>query len=708
MASFVTAPEFTEGIPPLILPCAGADRRLGAAERRRLELVVQTNRLLFVLNLCSSRGRFLVSPLAASFSSSFSENIFSASPPATTSSSSSTTPLTATVHRLLHRRVKRVSFPGFGPFDGADLRVLPSAPPPSAVALDAEPASAASAASFSDEYHSPASSAISLVADELALPASLTAVPLLPTLPPDLQQRYSDLNSLLCQPPPSSQRRAHVFASYVEYCKVLRRLYSLNMIDFVVHSPAAVRAVNGLFAVPKEGAPVDSCRRLILDAQNANSFFVPPASPDLPTPSDLARLRLEARTAYMAKCDLSSFFYSFELPESWRPYFALPAVRAADVGLGHIFGDDTMIHPRFTRLPMGFSHAVLLTQAAHVHMLAQPSSPFYRRGRLLCPGRSYEVKLGDLVFTIYIDDTVLISYDPSLLNTVLDLLVEFYETICGWPVKRSKVLRATSRDAVFGLEFDGHCGTLAPEPSKLQRLVHATLAVVRRGSATSSQIEHLVGSWTWLVLVRRPLLSFFSAVYGFIRRAFSRSRPLWRSVASELFLLCVLSPLAVADLRLPVSSVVWCHDACLTGGAALSMTVPLSTLDALSSLLWHHPYDVRALSSDLFAQHLHRSRWRNVVARPFRLPEHINALEMRMALDALSHAIGSGTAECILFSFSDNLAVVCALAKGRSSSPSLARLVRRYAVLQLLFGIVASVQYVETSINPADGPSRAV
>ena len=72
MTSHVTAPEFTVGIPPLFPPRAGAFRRLRADERRQLELVVQANRLLFVLNACLLRGSFFDSPLAASFSSFFS------------------------------------------------------------------------------------------------------------------------------------------------------------------------------------------------------------------------------------------------------------------------------------------------------------------------------------------------------------------------------------------------------------------------------------------------------------------------------------------------------------------------------------------------------------------------------------------------------------------------------------------------------------
>ena len=54
----------------------------------------------------------------------------------------------------------------------------------------------------------------------------------------------------------------------------------------------------------------------------------------------------------------------------------------------------------------------------------------------------------------------------------------------------------------------------------------------------------------------------------------------------------------------------------------------------------------------------------------------------------------------------DNQASLSALAKGRSSSRALQRLLRRGAALMLAAGLRRALGYVETDINPADAGSR--
>ena len=53
------------------------------------------------------------------------------------------------------------------------------------------------------------------------------------------------------------------------------------------------------------------------------------------------------------------------MPAAWHPYFALPPVKAGDIGSDIGYGSDTLVYPCITTLPMGFSHAVYLAQAAH-------------------------------------------------------------------------------------------------------------------------------------------------------------------------------------------------------------------------------------------------------------------------------------------------------------------------------------------------------
>ena len=137
-----------------------------------------------------------------------------------------------------------------------------------------------------------------------------------------------------------------------------------GMVDFT-QTP---KSVCGVFAVPKD----KDSDRLIIDARPTNALFVDPEPVRLPTPDLLTRLEMsESVPTFTAKVDLDNFYHRLRLPEWMRQYFALPPVRAGDVG-GEVearFGSDALIHPCCTTLPMGFSHSVLLAQLAHEHVL---------------------------------------------------------------------------------------------------------------------------------------------------------------------------------------------------------------------------------------------------------------------------------------------------------------------------------------------------
>ena len=148
----------------------------------------------------------------------------------------------------------------------------------------------------------------------------------------------------------------------VRYVSLIRRMSALGMVDFTT----APKVVNGVFGVPKDG---DS-QRLIIDARPANAVFVDPPKVSLPTPDLLSQMVAPSDTPfYVAKVDLDNFYHRLTLPVWMRSYFALPSVCASDVGLGHVYGDHTRIHPCCTTLPMGWSHSVYLAQTAHEHLL---------------------------------------------------------------------------------------------------------------------------------------------------------------------------------------------------------------------------------------------------------------------------------------------------------------------------------------------------
>ncbi len=206
-----------------------------------------------------------------------------------------------------------------------------------------------------------ATPALHLRAARISLPAVAGTADIVDVLPPALAAAYSSPNAVL-RPYAEVQPASRVFmCSRGEYVTLLARMRALGMLHFTT----TPRVVNGLFAVDKG----DGAQRLIIDARPANAAFVDSPHVALPSPDLLTHFTIPAgSTLYAAKVDLDNFYHRLRMPAAWWPYFALPAVRAGDVGVAG-FGADTSVYPCCSTLPMGFSHAVYLAQAAHEHII---------------------------------------------------------------------------------------------------------------------------------------------------------------------------------------------------------------------------------------------------------------------------------------------------------------------------------------------------
>jgi hypothetical protein len=100
-------------------------------------------------------------------------------------------------------------------------------------------------------------------------------------------------------------------------------------------------------------------------------------------------------------------------------------------------------------------------------------------------------------------------------------------------------------------------------------------------------------------------------------------------------------------------------------------------------------------------------RWRTIVASEFLRDEHINQLELRSVSTAIRWALTSpDSINRRLLLLSDSQVAVGALSKGRSSFHLLLRRLRPTCALLLASGIRLSVRWIESALNPADGPSR--
>ncbi len=104
----------------------------------------------------------------------------------------------------------------------------------------------------------------------------------------------------------------------------------------------------------------------------------------------------------------------------------------------------------------------------------------------------------------------------------------------GLPAKPSKIVRPSASGIEYlGLQLDGVRGDFGLAVPKLQRLVLATRQLIAHGYATGRQLARVVGRWTWAMLVRRPALAVFSAVYRFVAVAGPRRFQLWPSLCAN-------------------------------------------------------------------------------------------------------------------------------------------------------------------------------
>ena len=103
----------------------------------------------------------------------------------------------------------------------------------------------------------------------------------------------------------------------------------------------------------------------------------------------------------------------------------------------------------------------------------------------------------------------------------------------------------------------------------------------------------------------------------------------------------------------------------------------------------------------------HRWIWHRSHSFPFQEGDHINVLELRALVHTFEWRLRSQAfGDCRALHLTDSQVALAVATKGRSSSKSLNRLLRRFAALQVAGGVWPLLAYVESAKNPADGPSR--
>lgn len=142
---------------------------------------------------------------------------------------------------------------------------------------------------------------------------------------------------------------------------------------------------------------------------------------------------------------------------------------------------------------------------------------------------------------------------------------------------------------------------------RILMLCRLTLRLVKLGYATKQLLETIVGSWVFVLMFRRPLLSLLSDVFHegeqFGQRDIFR---LSTGSKQELLLLCTFAPFAYTNLRASPIDKVFCSDASLTGSgvcvASVSKSVTLELCRAAEQRGFYTRVDTSVLGSYMALQ----------------------------------------------------------------------------------------------------------
>ena len=557
-----------------------------------------------------------------------------------------------------------------------------------------------SSQSQSFQYATSRSQAVPLIADRVALPSeSSDAIDIQSALPANIAREYAKPHQALVGDPAKARAQPAAFlASRIEYARLVRRLISLGMCRLSTHA----LVVNGLFCVPKD----DWWLRLIIDCRPVNAVFADAPPLSLPTPDILASARIPRnRRIKVAHSDVDNAFHRMRLPEWMQPFFALPALRAADVGAEAQFGADTLVYPLLTRLPMGWSHSPFLCQAVHRHIVLSAT-------RLSADDEisgDSDAVVDRPRWCVYLDDFTLLCPEDCDPDAIFS---EYLRAMArhGLPAKPSKVERPADSASSLGLLLDCVEGTIGVAPHKLHALCLETGSVLAQREISGYGLSALLGKWTWAMLVRRPALAVFTAVYRFVDAARWRVFRIWPSVKRELRVAMGLVPLLFADIAAPWAPLIVATDASEFGEGVVARRADPAEAEAEAALARKSPASTLTAvqEGELREAAVADGDWSEIVSARWRFADqHINTFELRAMLTAarwLSSRPALLGARVLLLS--DSSVAVSAMSKGRSSSYSLLRVLRPFAALCLACGLSVWPRWLPTERNPADAASR--
>ena len=321
---------------------------------------------------------------------------------------------------------------------------------------------------------------------------------------------------------------------------------------------------------------------------------------------------------------------------------------------------------------------------------------------------------------LYIDDHVVLQVGPKKKYRKMEVDPKFYsdeELIARsrqqyaklrLPVSADKRFTKLSKFKVWGTEVDSSSGRVGTPIDKLRQLCQVTCSVLRLRRVSKKCLEQLVGLFIHPFMHRRLCVSVFGEVYTLLETWPCRGRKaLPKALVEEFVGACLILPLCHTNIRWPVSQRVSSADASLSGaGRCATRTLP-SVSRLLHRAAEHVGERVRLDWETIGVEPLTDMR------RPNRHLERLASVHkwvVTLELDVLhreyldlANNVKGGLRSVNL---TDSRVVLGAVAKGRSSSRRLNRLLRKCLAVSLASSKIIYNLWVSTHHNPSDYPSR--
>ena len=395
-----------------------------------------------------------------------------------------------------------------------------------------------------------------------------------------LQNPHANLLDETLKEPGPNTAKVHIAAG--EEMAVWKLLHERGIVDWLpledVYKDSRGPYLSGLFGVEKankftaDGLPL---LRVIMNLKPINRALkiIKGDIGELPLATSWTQLYLsESETIHVSQADMSSAFYLFRLPETWRPFLCFNS-RLDGALIGKEAG--AVFVPTCKVLPMGWSSSVGLMQMASRELIRRHSliGATELRKQMIAP--SWFVNLlqraeGREFWQVYLDNYMAAEIGPKEGDGDRSKAMHA-EAVGIWGDRGvlcadDKHIYASQEAIELGVALNGKEGLVGGGPQRFHHLLVVTLLLLGEQRPKVKWVQIVLGRWVFVLQYRRPAMATLSRCWNYARRGEDRRR-WWPIVKEELATLLCITPLLHFDLKMKFSDVVTVSDASHYGGA---------------------------------------------------------------------------------------------------------------------------------------------